>query len=73
MRKSGSTEGLVDFLREIQTRKRDLAHFIDKHKKHLRTASQPFDPLLEASHKRTVSSLTSTCPSLEKPRSTMRP
>lgn len=65
LRKSSSTEGLEDFLKDLQIRKRDLARFIDKHRKqhHLRGFSQASESGLEGSHKRTVSSLTSTCPS----------
>ena len=64
LRKSASTEGLVDFMKDLQLRKRDLARFIDKHRKHVRGLSQASERALEGSHKRTVSSLASTCPSV---------
>lgn len=64
LRKSASTEGLVDFMKDLQLRKRDLARFIDKHRKHVRGLSQASESALEGSHKRTVSSLASTCPSV---------
>ena len=63
LRKSASTEGLVDFMKDLQIRKRNLARFIDKHKAHIRGLSQAAESTLEGTHKRTVSSLASTCPS----------
>lgn len=63
LRKSASTEGLVDFMKDLRIRKRNLARFIDKHKTHIRGLSQATESALEGTHKRTVSSLASTCPS----------